>query len=61
MRYAVIDTNNKLTNTVVWDGVAEFDVSPNILVLITEGMLYGFGWEWNGSEFVEPVVVEPEA
>jgi hypothetical protein len=45
---------------VIWDGVTDSDYghsNGNEAILILEGMRYGFGWEWNGSEFIDPTPV----
>lgn len=55
--YAIIGSDNKAINFVLWDGVSEYYYGQdqgNYIVLIPEGASYGFGWEWNGSEFVNP-------
>lgn len=56
--YAIVGPDNKALNFILWDGVTEFDYGQdqgNYLVLIPPGSRYGFGWEWNGTEFIEPL------
>lgn len=55
--YAILGPDNKAINFVLWDGVSDCDYGQdmgNTIVLIPEGSRYGFGWEWNGSEFIDP-------
>ena len=61
-RYAIIGPDKKAINFVLWDGVTEYDYGQsngNEMVLLSEGMRYGYGWEWNGTEFVNPNPVLP--
>ena len=58
--YAIIGPDKKAINFVIWDGVTEYDygqANGNEAIPILEGMRYGFGWEWNGSEFIDPTPV----
>ena len=55
--YAIIGPDNKALNFVLWDGVSEYDYGKdqgNYIVPISDGSRYGFGWDWNGTEFVDP-------
>lgn len=55
--YAIVGPDHKAINFVLWDGVSDYDYGQdqgNYIVLIPEGSRYGFGWDWNGSEFVNP-------
>lgn len=55
--YAIVGPDHKAINFILWDGVSEYNYGQdqgNYIVLIPEGTSYNFGWEWNGSEFVNP-------
>ena len=55
--WALIGADNKAINFITWNGVNEFDygqANGNYLVPLLEGMRYNFGWEWNGTEFIDP-------
>lgn len=62
-RYAIVDANNAALNFIRWDGVSYFDYGQdkgNYLVKIEDGVLYGFGWIWDGSSFIDPNPEPPE-
>lgn len=55
--YAIIGPDNRALNFVLWDGVSDYDYGQsngNTIVLIPEGAKYGFGWEWDGTQFINP-------
>jgi hypothetical protein len=55
--YAIIGPDKKALNFVLWDGVTDYDygqANGNEAILILEGMRYGFGWEWDGTQFIDP-------
>lgn len=53
--YAIIDADNKAVNFIVWDGVSAYAPPEGCtLVLIPEGVTYGYGWTWNGAVFEQP-------
>lgn len=55
MIYAIINSDNIALNFVLWDGLTEFDPGEGMtLVPVPEDTRYGFGWVWNGTEFVPP-------
>lgn len=59
--YAIIGPDNKAINFVLWDGVSDYDYGQgegNSIVLIPEGSRYGFDWEWDGTQFIDPMPPE---
>lgn len=56
--YAIVGSDMKAINFILWDGNTPVDVSPNTLVMVPEGSRYDFGWEWNGTEFIDPTPIE---
>lgn len=59
--YAIIGPDNKAINFVTWDGVSDYDygqANGNTIVPLSEGSSYGFGWEWDGTRFIDPAPPE---
>lgn len=61
-RYAVVDGDGVVVNTVVWDGVQEFDPGEGLTLValpFTEDedgvrrYVGGIGWDYTDGEFVD--------
>ncbi len=60
--YAIIGPDNKAINFINWDGETPYDYGAslgNYAVSLENIEKYGFGWEWNGSFFVDPTPPAP--
>ena len=56
-RYAIINASKEAINFVGWDGVSDFDYGQDLgyeIILIPADVSYGYGWIWNGTEFIDP-------
>lgn len=63
MRCAVIDSNNIVQNTVVWDGSSPYNPGPGLsLVEIKDGVDYGPGWIYDPATgtFTDPNPPQPD-
>jgi hypothetical protein len=49
--YIFIDANNKITNIIDWDGVADYPL-PSIPIQFSGAS--GIGWHWDGTSAVDP-------
>lgn len=61
--YAVVDTNNIVVNTIVWDGVTPYTPDGGLtLIEIPEGTLCGPGWIYDPvtQTFTDPNPPQPE-
>ena len=52
--YAIIDGNNAAVNFVESDGPLGYIPPGCTAVEIPAGASYGYGWIWNGTNFVNP-------
>ena len=45
MNYAIVDNVTKVVqNTIVWDGVTKFDISPNVALVNIDNIQCGPDW-----------------
>lgn len=55
--YAIVGPDNRAINFITWNGISYFDYGQSIgnYLVPLEGIdSYGFGWIWNGTEFINP-------
>lgn len=60
--YAVVDTNNIVVNTIVWDGVTPYNPGVGLtLIEILDGVLCGPGWIYDPvtGTFTDPTPPSP--
>ena len=58
--YAIIDSENKAKNFILWDGISKYSVPDgHSLILIPENISYGYDWVWDGTTFIEPPAPPP--
>ena len=58
--YAIIDSENKAKNFILWDGISEYSVPDgHSLILIPENISYRHDWVWDGTTFIEPPAPPP--
>lgn len=54
-RYAIIDSENRAVNFVLYDGVSAYDPGEGLsLVKMPDGISYDYGWVWDGEKFINP-------
>lgn len=61
-KYALINDQNIVKNTVVWDGEADWTPPDGLQPIKVENIECSIGWVYDGSVFTAPevVVVTPE-
>lgn len=58
--YAIIDSENKAKNFILWNGISEYSIPDGYsLILIPKNIPYGYNWVWDGTTFIEPPLPTP--
>lgn len=50
--YCVIDQSGNVVNTIVWDGVTEYN--PGADLTLVQSDIAGIGWTYENGEFTNP-------
>lgn len=53
-RYAIVDSNNKVDNIVIWDEASQWSPPEGMKMVKAEDMLCDLGWTYDGEAFVAP-------
>ena len=57
-KYAVINDQNKVVNLIIWDGVSKYEKPAQCnLIEILYGTIVGIDYEFDGKEFIAPVII----
>lgn len=55
MKYALINADGLIVNSIIWDGETEFDPGEGIMVVkIPDGTRAGRGWTYDGTNWTPP-------
>ena len=60
-RYAIVDSNNKVDNIVIWDEASQWSPPEGMSMVKAEDMLCDLGWTYNGESFTAPPEEPTEA